>query len=71
VVIYLDGRSFRSTDRDGRFEFISVAAGRHVVTVGIEDLPLPWGVTNEQGVAVDVPLRGEGRVEIPLTRIRP
>jgi hypothetical protein len=71
VVIYLDGRSFRTTDREGRFEFISVATGRHVVTVGIEDLPLPWGVTNEEGVGVDVPLRGEGRVEIPLTKIRP
>jgi hypothetical protein len=71
VTIYLDGRSFRTTDRDGRFEFISVAAGRHVVTVGIEDLPLPWAVENEQGFGVDVPLRGEALVEIPLTRLRP
>jgi hypothetical protein len=71
VTIYLDGRSFRTTDRDGRFEFISVATGRHVVTVGVEDLPLPWGVKNEQGFGVDVPLRGEARVEIPLTKLRP
>jgi hypothetical protein len=35
------------------------------------NLPLPWGVANEQGVGADVPLRGEARLEIPLTRIRP
>lgn len=69
VEVMLDGRYRTTTDRDGRFEFPMVATGRHQLTLTLETVPLPWGVAQDGGQGVDVPLRGQAMVEIPVVRV--
>ena len=71
VTLFLDGRFPVSTDMDGRFEFALVTAGPHTIRVGTETIPLPWGLADEGGIPVAVPVRGDAVVEIPLKRIAP
>lgn len=69
VEVMLDGRYRTTTDRDGRFEFPMVATGRHQLTLTLETVPLPWGIAQDSGLSVDVPLRGLATVEIPVVRV--
>ncbi|MCC2675469.1 MAG: hypothetical protein K0R58_2416 [Ramlibacter sp.] len=68
VEVILDGRFRVVTDRLGRFDFPMVATGRHQLTLTPETVPLPWGVARSQDVRVEVPLRGEAFVRIPVVR---
>jgi hypothetical protein len=68
IYVYLDRRYQRLTDRDGRFEFTPVPAGRHTLSVAQEDLPLPWGLEDETPRALDVQVRSRTGVAIPLVR---
>ena len=69
VEVLLDGRYRAITDRDGRFEFPLVATGRHQLTLRLESVPLPWGAAGENGVSVNVPLRGQASVAIPVVKV--
>lgn len=71
VTLFLDGRYPVSTDSDGRFEFPLVNAGPHAIRVGTETIPLPWGLADDAGIPVAVPVRGEAVVDIPLKKIAP
>lgn len=68
VEVILDGRFRVVTNRLGRFDFPLVATGRHQLTLTPETVPLPWGVARSQDVRVEVPLRGEAFVRIPVVR---
>lgn len=68
VEVILDGRFRVVTDRFGRFDFPLVATGRHQLSLTPETVPLPWGVPRSQDVRVEVPLRGQAFVRIPVVR---
>jgi hypothetical protein len=70
VTILLDGRFTVRTDAQGRFEFPSVAAGKHVVTIVPDNLPLPWAAPAEGRLEVEVGVRERTRTEIPIRRLR-
>jgi hypothetical protein len=69
IEVVLDGRYRTTTDHDGRFEFPLVTTGRHQLTLTLESVPLPWGSAPESGVSVDVPLRGQAAISIPLIKV--
>jgi hypothetical protein len=69
VTVVLDGRFSMQTDAAGRFDFPVVAAGRHIITVIPDNLPLPWTLVNEGRSEVEVMTRG--RTEIGIAAQRP
>lgn len=69
VEVFLDGRYRVTTDREGRFEFPQVTTGRHQLSLKLESVPLPWGLNQDRGVSVDVPLRGRVTSVIPVVRM--
>lgn len=69
VEVLLDGRYRTTTDTAGRFEFPLVSTGPHRLTIQSESVPLPWGVADEQGTLVEVPLRGQATARIPVVRV--
>ena len=69
ILVYLDGRFTTETDYDGRFEFWPVASGDHYISIGIEDVPLPWGLEDESQRQVYVPVRGEGEIDFALIKL--
>lgn len=69
VEVLLDGRYRVNTDRDGRFEFQLVATGKHQLTLKLESVPLPWGLNQDRGLTVEVPLRGQANARIPVVRV--
>ncbi len=69
ISIRLDGRYLRVTRADGKFDFDPVAAGGHSLRLGLEDVPLPWGLLDERPIGVDVAVRFETEVAIPLMRL--
>lgn len=71
VTLFLDGRFPVTTDSEGRFEFALVTAGLHSIQVGVETVPLPWGLAEERSLPVTVPVRGDVVVEIGLKQIGP
>ncbi|MBS0375229.1 MAG: hypothetical protein JSR73_11665 [Proteobacteria bacterium] len=70
VTVVLDGRFSVQTDAYGRFEFPVVAAGRHVLTVVSDNLPLPWFLANDGRTEVEVGTRSRTQVTIAAHRIR-
>lgn len=69
VTILLDGRFTVRTDAQGRFEFPSVAAGRHALGIVPDNLPLPWAAPDGR-IEVEVGVRDRTRTEIPVRRLR-
>lgn len=69
VEVALDDRYRVTTDRVGRFDFPLVATGSHRMTLRLESVPLPWGTTQGEGWNVEVPLRGQATVRIPVVRV--
>jgi hypothetical protein len=69
VEVLLEGRYRAVTDRDGRFEFPLVTTGRHQLTLTPETVPLPWGPARDAGASVDVPLRGQASLSIPVIKV--
>ena len=69
ILVYLDGRFTTETDSDGKFEFWPVASGEHHISIGIEDVPLPWGMEDESAKQVYVPIRGEGEIDFALIKL--
>ena len=72
LLVLLDGRIPATTDREGRFSFSSVRTGAHALTISVERLPLPWGLADDEPTKrVEVPLRGEISLTIPLAKNAP
>jgi hypothetical protein len=69
VVVILDGRQTQVSDREGRFTFPLVPTGRRSITVTLDRVPLPWGLADESPRAVEVPVRGDSRIDIGLDRV--
>lgn len=69
VEVFLDQRFRAVTDKDGRFEFPLVSTGKHQLTLKLETIPLPWGMTTEDGTRIDVPLRGVATTAIAVVRV--
>jgi len=70
VTILLDGLYSARTDAQGRFEFPLVAAGKHVLTVVPDNLPLPWFVGNSGKVEVVVRTRETSSIDIAASKRR-
>jgi hypothetical protein len=70
VTVVLDGRYSVRTDGNGHFDFPAVAAGRHVLTVQPDNLPLPWQLTNSGRTEVVVTTRGSTEVDIGAQRMK-
>ncbi len=70
VTVILDGRFSTRTDANGRFDFASVAAGHHVLTVQTDNLPLPWTLVNQGRTAVEVGTRDRVDVDIGAMRLK-
>ena len=70
VVIMLNGRFAARTNSEGRFEFPSVAAGAHVLSVVQDNLPLPWTVPEEGNTQIEVGVRERSFVELGARRQR-
>ncbi len=71
VTVDLDERFPVTTDSQGRFSFSVVTPGSHALRILNDALPLPWTTDEDHPPVANVPLRGEGSVDIPLTKIRP
>jgi hypothetical protein len=69
VEVLIDGRYRVLTDRTGRFEFAMVSAGPHDIALRLETIPLPYGPARERPTRIEVPLRGEIKVAIPVVRV--
>jgi hypothetical protein len=69
IVVILDGRFHAETDPNGQFDYWPVAAGEHVITIGIEDAPLPWGLEDDRPQTVDVPARGRAVSNFALIKL--
>jgi hypothetical protein len=70
VTVILDGRFSTRTDANGRFDFPAVAAGRHVLTVQQDNLPLPWTLANQGRTEVSVATRDRVDVNIGALRLK-
>jgi hypothetical protein len=70
VTILLDRLYSTRTDAQGRFEFALVAAGRHVLTVVPDNLPLPWFVGNDGKVEIVVRTRETLNIDIAAAKRR-
>lgn len=70
VVILLNGRFASRTNSEGRFEFPSVGAGTHVLTVVQDNLPLPWTVPAEGRTSISVGVRDQTYVTLVARRQR-
>ena len=68
VTVFLDNRYAVRTDSQGRFEFPFVASGPRTVSVRGDTLPLPWNVVDEGQTRVDVRLRENVNLTIPVQR---
>lgn len=68
VTVFLDNRYAVRTDSQGRFEFPFVASGARTVTIRGETLPLPWNVVDQGQTRVDVRLRENVTLTIPVQR---
>lgn len=70
VVVLLNGRFTARTSPEGRFEFPSVGAGSHVLTVVQDNLPLPWTVQAEGRTPINVGVREQTFVTLAARRLR-
>ena len=68
VTVFLDNRYAVRTDSQGRFEFPFVASGPRTVSVRGDTLPLPWNVVDQGQTKVDVRLRENVTLTIPVQR---
>jgi hypothetical protein len=70
VTVLLDGLYSTRTDAQGKFEFALVAAGKHMLTIVPDNLPLPWYVSNNGKVEVSVRTRETTTIDIGASRRR-
>jgi hypothetical protein len=70
VTVILDGLYPARTDAQGRFEFPLVAAGKHVLTVVPDNLPLPWYVGDGGKVEIVVRTRETSSIDIAASKRR-
>jgi hypothetical protein len=71
VVVILDERQSATTDADGRYKFALVPTGRHRLRVLVDRVALPWGLEDDAPREVEVDIRADARLDVPLTRISP
>ena len=69
ILVFLDGRYHRVTDRNGQFTFTPVFSGDHLVTISLDDVPLPFGLEDESARLTQVGVRRTTTVDFPLIRL--
>ena len=69
IPVILDGQYSIDSDANGDFGFWPVAGGDHVITISVEDVPLPWGLVDETPRTVTVPVRGRATVDFGLVKL--
>jgi hypothetical protein len=68
VTVVLDGRYSARTDAQGRYEFPAVAAGRHVLVVIPDNLPLPWMIPAPERLEIRVETRERTIIDVGARR---
>jgi hypothetical protein len=71
ITVVLNNRTTQVTDRDGRYAFNLVPSGPGSVTLVLDRVPLPWGLADDSPRSVQVGMREDSRLDIPLTRVSP
>ncbi|MFQ5994583.1 MAG: hypothetical protein ACE5K1_05770 [Acidiferrobacterales bacterium] len=69
ITVYLDGGFSVETDDRGRFAFWPVPAGDHALSLGLDNVPLPWGLRDERPRQIHVTPRGASHFDYALTTI--
>jgi hypothetical protein len=70
ITVVVDGRFSVQTDANGRFDFPVLVAGRHVVQVVSDNLPLPWYLVGGGRVEVEVRTRDKTEISVGAQRLR-
>ena len=69
IAVILDHQFSKETDANGEFEFWPVSGGDHVITILVEEVPLPWGLEDEAPRKIIVPVRGRATVDFGLVKL--
>ena len=70
VTVILDRRYVTRTDAQGRYEFPFVAAGRHLIELSTDNIPLPWSPVTQEPANVEVLVREKTLYDFPVQRDR-
>lgn len=70
VTIVLDRRYVTRTDAQGNYEFPWVVAGKHVLQIQSDNVPLPWNPVDREPVATSVLVRSSTTADFALQRER-
>lgn len=70
VTIVLDRRYVTRTDAQGNYEFPWVVAGRHVLQIQTDNVPLPWNPVEREPVTTSVVVRSSTTTDFALQRDR-
>ena len=62
------GFSVEANDR-GEFELSPVPSGVRFIRLGLDNVPLPWGLQDERARSVEVKVRGKSRLDFPLINL--
>ena len=57
VTVIVDRRYVTRTDAQGRYEFVFLAAGAHIVEISSDNIPLPWTPVSRDPVSIGVLVR--------------
>jgi hypothetical protein len=71
VTVVLNNRTTQVTDRDGRYSFNLVPSGPNTITLVMDRVPLPWGLADDSPRSIQVGLREDNRLDIPLAKVNP
>lgn len=69
ITVYLDSVYATITDSEGRFKFSNVTTGEHHIYIDQGALPLPWTLQGKEFYGLNIKLRRNTEVDIPVTRL--
>jgi len=70
ITVILDKRFITRTDAQGYYEFPAVAAGRHLVDISPDNVPLPWSPEIREPMSATLQVRQRTTVDFALQRNR-
>jgi hypothetical protein len=68
IKVRLEDGSTVTTDKNGRYQFPSVGAGKHVVSLEVRRIPAAFTFLGSETVSVNLQRRGAARVDFPFVR---
>jgi hypothetical protein len=68
VRVKLEDGSIVTTDKNGRYQFPAVGAGKHVVSLDARRIPAAYTFLGSETATVEIQRRGAARVDFPFVR---